>query len=204
MTTRRGGPAAEYAACGETLFGTTAAAYARYRPGKPDAAVRVRAAPLHGVPAPVPVDLVTRTAQVPCAPLTVVRRLAHVDLMDAHPGVLAQAMAESRAVLGAGTTSSYGEVRTVTSQPADRGPDLIACRRAFLRFPVARPWTPETVVGHLRRTSFAPPDLFSDRHEAFEFEARTRQLLDAYTKRGVLREAAALTVLLGRRPGSAR
>jgi hypothetical protein len=68
------------------------------------------------------------------------------------------------------------------------------------RFPVARAWTPETVVGYLRSTSFAQPDLFADRHEAFEAEAR--QLLDVHAKDGVLREESVFTVLLARRPGS--
>ncbi|MFF1839012.1 hypothetical protein ACFVXE_33250 [Streptomyces sp. NPDC058231] len=69
------------------------------------------------------------------------------------------------------------------------------------RFPVARAWTPETAVGYLRSTSFARPDLFSDRHEAFESQAR--QLLNLYAKDGVLREEAVFTVLLARRPGNA-
>lgn len=59
------------------------------------------------------------------------------------------------------------------------------------RFPAARAWTPETVVGYLRSTSFARPELFADRHEAFETEAR--QLLDVHAKDGVLREESVFT-----------
>lgn len=106
MTTCPGGPAASTAASGEALFGTTAAEYARYRPGVPAAAVRLLAATLHGVPAPVLLDLGTGTAQVPCALLSVVPRLAHVDLVDVNQGMLAQAMEELKAVLGACTVSA--------------------------------------------------------------------------------------------------
>lgn len=283
MTTCPGGPAADSTASGEALFGTTAAEYARYRPGVPDAAVRLLAATLHGVPAPVLLDLGTGTAQVPCALLPVVPRLAHVDLVDVNQGMLALAMAELKADLGACTVSAYaGEAHTFTPQVPGRGPDLITCCRAFHwmdraavlemadrvaaphatvaimgdgslwthdaewtgalreliqtylgpgrragtrgtyatpgrsyeddlaaspfsqlrehRFPVARAWTPETVVGYLRSTSFAQPDLFADRHQAFEAEAR--QLLDVHAKDGVLREESVFTVLLARRPGS--
>ncbi|MFZ3491827.1 hypothetical protein ACODT5_01050 [Streptomyces sp. 5.8] len=42
---------------GQALFGATACDYARYRPGIPDAAVRLLAAALHGVPAPTLPDL---------------------------------------------------------------------------------------------------------------------------------------------------
>ena len=68
------------------------------------------------------------------------------------------------------------------------------------RFPVARTWTPDTVVGYLRSTSFAQPQLFAGRHEAFEAEAR--QLLGAHAHGGVLREERVFTVLLARRLGS--
>ena len=284
MTTCSAGPAADSAAFGEALFGTTTAEYARYRPGVPDAAVRLLAATLHGVPAPVLLDLGTGTAQVPRALLSVVPRLAHVDLVDVNQAMLAQAVAELKeAAPGACSVSAYvGEAHTFTSQPPGRGPDLITCCRAFHwmdraavlemadrvaaphatvavmgdgslwthdaewtgalreliqtylgpdrragtrgsyatpgrtyeddlaaspfselrehRFPVARAWTPKTVVGYLRSTSFARPELFADRHEAFEAEAR--QLLDVHAKNGVLREEAVFTVLMARRPGS--
>lgn len=284
MTTRPGRPAADPAACEEALFGTTAAAYARYRPGVPDAAVRLLAATLHGVPAPILLDLGTGTAQVPCALLSVVPRLAHVDLVDVNQGMLTQAMAELKAALGSCTASAYaGEAHTFTPRPPGRGHDLITCCRAFHwmdraavlemadrvaaphatvaiigdgslwthdaewtgalrelvqrylgtgrragtqgtyvtpgrsyeddlaaspfsevsehRFPVVRAWTPETVVGYLRSTSFARPELFADQHEAFEAEAR--QLLDVHAKDGGLREESLFSVLLARQPGSA-
>lgn len=69
------------------------------------------------------------------------------------------------------------------------------------RFPVTRAWTPANVVGYLCSTSFARPDLFTDRHEAFETEAV--QLLDAYAAQGVLREESEFTMLLAHRPGAA-
>jgi SAM-dependent methyltransferase len=72
---------------------------------------------------------------------------------------------------------------------------------AHHRFPVARIWTPEDVVGYLRTTSFAGADLFGDRHSAFEADAQA--LLDAHAREGLLVEDAVFTVLLARRPGGA-
>ncbi|MFF4855414.1 hypothetical protein ACFY2N_11010 [Streptomyces rubiginosohelvolus] len=67
-----------------------------------------------------------------------------------------------------------------------------AVRRA-----VRRLWTPATVVGYLRSTSFARPALFGDRHARFEAEAQ--QLLEHHSERGGLIEDAVFTVLLARR-----
>ncbi|WP_431045301.1 class I SAM-dependent methyltransferase [Streptomyces sp. P1-3] len=284
MTSRSDEPSKGTALAGEELFGMTAAEYARYRPGVPDAAVRLLAATLHGVPAPVLLDLGTGTAQVPRALPPVVPRLAHVGLVDVNPGMLAQAMAELEPVLGTCTASAHaGEAQTFVPQTQGRRPDLVTCCRAFHwmdrpavlqmadraaaphaavaitgdgslgthgadwtvalreliqtylgvrrragargtytepgrsyeddladsafsdvrehRFPVSRAWKPESVVGYLRSTSFARPDLFADRHG--EFEAEARQRLKAYTHGGVLREEAVFTVLLARRPGAA-
>ncbi|NUK23920.1 methyltransferase [Streptomyces lunaelactis] len=266
------------------MFGTAAAEYASYRPGVPDAAVHLLAATLHGVPAPILLDLGTGTAQVPRALLPVVPRLAHVDLVDVNAGMLSQAMTALEPVLGACTASVFaGEAHTFVPHLPGRRPELVTCCRAFHwmdrpavlamagrvaaphaavaimgdgslwthdadwtvalreliqtylgpgrragsrgtyttpgrsyeddlatsafsnvsehRFPVARAWTPETVVGYLRSTSFARPGLFADRHEAFEAEAR--RLLAAYAHGGVLREDAVFTVLLARKPGTA-
>jgi SAM-dependent methyltransferase len=69
------------------------------------------------------------------------------------------------------------------------------------RFPVARTWTPEDVLGYLRTTSFAGADLFGERHSAFEADARA--LLDAHASEGLLLEHAVFTVLLARRPSDA-
>lgn len=284
MTMHSGEPAiADTPGGGESLFGTAAADYARYRPGVPDAAVRLLAATLHGVPAPVLLDLGAGTGQVPRALLAVVPRLAHIDLVDVNQGMLAQAMADLRPALGTTTVSAFaGEAHTYAPLRPGQGPDLVTCCRAFHwmdraavldmvdrisaphaavavlgdgslwtyesdwtaalreliqsflgpsrragtrgtyggpgrsyrddfaasafstvsehRSPVTRAWTPANVVGYLRSTSFARPDLFADRHEAFEAEAI--QLLDEYATEGVLREAAEFTVLLGRRPGA--
>ncbi|WP_326812422.1 class I SAM-dependent methyltransferase [Streptomyces scopuliridis] len=96
------------------------------------AAVRLLAATLHGVPEPVLLDVGTGTAQVPRALLSIVPRLAHVDLVDVNQGMLAQAMADLKAALGACTVSAYaGEAHTFTPQVPGRGPDLITCCRAF-------------------------------------------------------------------------
>ncbi|MFH9742670.1 methyltransferase domain-containing protein [Streptomyces roseolus] len=67
------------------------------------------------------------------------------------------------------------------------------------RFPVARAWTPEDVLGYLRTTSFARPTLFADRHH--EFEAEALRLLQGHARGGLLKEDAEFTVLLARRPG---
>ncbi|MBL1109895.1 class I SAM-dependent methyltransferase [Streptomyces sp. 5-8] len=277
-------PSAGPAPLGEALFGTVADAYARYRPGVPDAAVRLLAATLHGVPAPVLLDLGTGTAQVPRALLPVVPRLAHVDLVDINQQMLAQAMTAIEPLIGTCTVSPYaGEAHTFVPEGPGRRPDLVTCCRAFhwmdrpavlemvdrvaaphatvavmgdgslwtydadwtvalreliqtylgpgrragargtytapgrsyeddladsafsdvreYRFPMTRAWTPESVVGYLRSTSFARPDLFGDRHQAFETEVR--QLLGAYARGGTLREDAVFTILLARRPGAA-
>ncbi|MEU8434134.1 class I SAM-dependent methyltransferase [Streptomyces sp. NPDC029216] len=117
----------------EELFGPgAAAAYARYRPGVPDAAVRLLAASLHGVPAPVLLDLGTGTAQVPRALLPVVPRLAHVDLVDVSPEMLARATAELAPLLGTRTADTHlGPAHTFAPHPAHPRPDLITCCRAF-------------------------------------------------------------------------
>ncbi|MFJ8785843.1 hypothetical protein [Streptomyces sp. NPDC102476] len=69
------------------------------------------------------------------------------------------------------------------------------------RFPVARAWLPEDVVGYLRTTSFAHPALSADQHQ--ELEAEALGLLRRHAYRGVLKEDAEFTVLLARRPGGA-
>ncbi|WP_328664937.1 IS3 family transposase [Streptomyces sp. NBC_00328] len=77
-------PAAPASGSDDALFGTEAADYARYRPGLPDAAVRLLAATQHGVPGPVLLDLGTGTGQVPRALLPVLHRLVHIDLVGIH------------------------------------------------------------------------------------------------------------------------
>ncbi|MFF3015532.1 class I SAM-dependent methyltransferase [Streptomyces sp. NPDC057939] len=68
-------------------------------------------------------------------------------------------------------------------------------------FPFTRAWTPRTVLGYLRSTSFARPDLFTD-HTGFEEQAHA--LLLEHTHDGALREDGVFTVLLAHRPGVAR
>ncbi|MEU2251376.1 class I SAM-dependent methyltransferase [Streptomyces sp. NPDC019224] len=68
--------------------------------------------------------------------------------------------------------------------------------------PLRRVWTPETVVGYLRSTSFARPGLFGDRHPRFETEVRA--LLEHAAPESGLVEDGVFDVLLARRPGGAR
>lgn len=265
---------------GPELFGTAAAGYDRFRPGVPDAAVRLLAAALLSRPDPVLLDLGTGTGQVPRALLPVVPRMVHVDLVDVNEAMLAQARAGIEPLLGAATVSTFtGEAHTFAG--AGRAADLVTCCRSFhwmnrpavlemadrvsapdavvaimgdgslwtyesdwtaalralirsylgerrragslgtysepsrsyeedlaaspfsdvaeRRFPVARTWTPEDVVGYLRSTSFARPALFADRHHQFEAEALG--LLSTHARNGVLEERTVFTVLLARRPG---
>ncbi|MGW6202314.1 class I SAM-dependent methyltransferase [Streptomyces sp. NPDC055089] len=268
---------------GRDLFGTAAADYDRFRPGVPNAAVRLLAAVLLGRPNPVLLDLGTGTGQVPRALLPVVPRLAHVDLVDVNEAMLAQARAGIEPLLGAATVSTFtGKAHTFAG--AGREADLVTCCRSFhwmdrpavlgmadrvsapdavvaimgdgslwtyesdwtaalrtlirsylgesrragslgtyaepsrsyeedlaaspfsdvaeRRFPLARTWTPEDVVGYLRSTSFARPAFFADRHHQFEAEAL--DLLGTHARGGVLEERAVFTVLLARRPGGRR
>ncbi|WP_329164338.1 methyltransferase domain-containing protein [Streptomyces sp. NBC_01267] len=69
-------------------------------------------------------------------------------------------------------------------------------------FPVTRAWAPQEVLGYLRTTSFAAPELFAERHQAFEDEALA--LLHAQAVDGSLVEDAMFRVLLARRPEGAR
>ncbi|WP_241518554.1 methyltransferase [Streptomyces sp. CB03238] len=111
---------------GEALFGTAAGECARYRPGMPDAAVRLLDAALPGVPAPVLSDPGTGTGQVPLALLPAVPRLTHVDL------VLDRAMNELEPLLKKCTVSAYaGEAHTFAPRKPERRPGLVTCCRAF-------------------------------------------------------------------------
>ncbi|MFG2386059.1 methyltransferase domain-containing protein [Streptomyces avermitilis] len=58
------------------------------------------------------------------------------------------------------------------------------------------------VLGYLRTTSFAAPELFAERHQAVEDEAL--DLLHAHAVDGSLVEEATFRVLLARRPEGAR
>lgn len=132
MITCPGEPTAGTVASPEALFGTAAAEYARYRPGVPDGAARLPASALHGVPAPVLLDLGSGIAQVPHALLSVVPRLAHASLVDVNRGMLTQALAELKESLGACTVSAYaGEADAFTPQAPGRSPDLVTCCRGF-------------------------------------------------------------------------
>ncbi|MEU7354318.1 methyltransferase domain-containing protein [Streptomyces albidoflavus] len=96
----------------------------------------------------------------------------------------------------AGTRGTYARRgRSYEEDLADSAFSDVAARR----FPVARAWTPEDILGYLRTTSFARPALFAGRHH--EFEAEALRLLQGHARGGVLKEDAEFTVLLARRPG---
>lgn len=165
----------------EALFGTgSAAAYARYRPGVPDAAVRLLAASLHGVPAPVLLDLGTGTAQVPRALLPVVPRLAHVDLVDVNPEMLARATADLAPLLGTRTAAAHlGQAHTYVPQLPHHRPDLVTCCRAFH-------WMDRTAVLRMADRVAAPHAVLAIMgdgslwtHEA-EWTAALRELVRAH------------------------
>ncbi|MGW1158881.1 class I SAM-dependent methyltransferase [Streptomyces sp. NPDC002519] len=99
----------------------------------------------------------------------------------------------------AGTGAAYREPRRSYEE------DLAASAWSDVtehHFPVDRAWAPKDVIGYLRSTSFASPELFGERHTTFEAEART--LLDAHASGDSLTEHAVFTVLLARRGGGAR
>ncbi|MGW1766480.1 class I SAM-dependent methyltransferase [Streptomyces sp. NPDC002073] len=94
----------------------------------------------------------------------------------------------------AGTTGAYREPgRRYEDDLADSAFSDIAEHR----IPFTRVWTPQSVMGYLRSTSFARPDLFAD-HPGFEEQA----LLLRHAQGGVLHEDGVFTVLLARRPGA--
>ncbi|MFI5642020.1 class I SAM-dependent methyltransferase [Streptomyces goshikiensis] len=98
----------------------------------------------------------------------------------------------------AGTTSTY-------SEPGRRYEDDLTDSAfsdiAEHRIPFTRTWTPAEVLGYLRSTSFARPDLFTD-HPRFEEQAHA--LLLEHARDGVLTEDGVFTVLLAHRSGAAR
>ncbi|CAM5282645.1 class I SAM-dependent methyltransferase [Streptomyces atroolivaceus] len=100
----------------------------------------------------------------------------------------------------AGTTGAYAE-------PGRRYEDDLA-ESPFSdveehHFPLRRVWTPDKVIGYLRSTSFARPDLFGERHPRFETEARALLEQHAAAKDGLV-EDGVFDVLLARRPEGAR
>ena len=82
---------------------------------------------------------------------------------------------------------------SIACQVSSQGVDL---------FPVTRTWGPHEVLGYLRTTSFAAPELFAERHQAFDDEALA--LLHAHAVDGSLVEEATFRVLLAWRPEGAR
>ncbi|MFD8258649.1 class I SAM-dependent methyltransferase [Streptomyces griseoluteus] len=267
----------------EGLFTSTAADYARHRPGIPPEAVSLLADTMRDADRPALLDLGSGTGQVPAALLPAVPRIGGVDLVDLDQDMLRQAattlepLLSSRpagfhpvaaedftppfdgyqadlitcarslhwmdrsavlkmadlatspeatvAIMGDGSLWTYraawtaalkqliqsylGEERRAGASGVYAGPgrryedDLAASpfhQVTERRFPVRRVWTSAQVLGYLRSTSFARPDLFGGRHDRFEAEAR--ELLERHSERGGLVEEAVFTVLLARRPGA--
>lgn len=261
---------------------TSAAEYARYRPGIPPEVVSLLADTMRDADRPVLLDLGSGTGQVPAGLLPAVPRIERVDLVDPDQGMLRQAADALGSLLG-GRPAGFHPVAAEDFTPPFDGyrADLVTCARSFHwmdrsavlkmadrvtapgaavaimgdgslwtygadwtaalkqliqsylgearragtgglyagpgrryeddlaassfhqvtehRFPVRRVWPPAKVVGYLRSTSFARPDLFGDRHDRFEAEAL--ELLERHSERGGLVEDALFTVLLARRPG---
>ncbi|MYT25564.1 methyltransferase domain-containing protein [Streptomyces sp. SID7760] len=266
----------------EGLFTSTAAAYARHRPGIPPEAVSLLADAMRDADRPALLDLGSGTGQVPAALLPAVPRIDRVDLVDPDQDMLRQAAATLEPLLG-GRLASFHPVAAEDFTPPYGGyrADLVTCARSFhwmdrsavlkmadrvaapqatvaimgdgslwtyrsgwtaalkqliqsylgeerragaggvyagpgrryeddlaaspfsqvaeRRFPVRRVWTPAQVLGYLRSTSFARPELFAGRHDRFEAEAL--ELLERDSERGGLVEDAVFTVLLARRSG---
>ncbi|WP_030841464.1 class I SAM-dependent methyltransferase [Streptomyces sp. NRRL S-475] len=99
----------------------------------------------------------------------------------------------------AGARSSYAEPRRSYEEDLAASAFNDVTEHLFL---VTRAWAPQEVLGYLRTTSFAAPELFAERHQAFEDEALA--LLHAHAVDGSLVEEATFRVLLARRPGGAR
>lgn len=121
----------------EALFASAAATYARYRPGLPDAAVRLLADVLRGRPSPVLLDLGTGTGQVPLALLSAGAALTQIEAVDVSTQMLSQAGQALNPVLGHCTLTlahaaadAYEPLATLPGEP-DSGPDLITCCRSF-------------------------------------------------------------------------
>ncbi|MFK0119292.1 class I SAM-dependent methyltransferase [Streptomyces sp. NPDC090994] len=129
--TRPDQPASE-AVSDDALFGPEAADYARYRPGLPDAVIHLLAAAQHGVPAPVLLDLGTGTGQVARALLPVLRRLAHISLVDVNASMLQAARAALEPVRGACTVDVFtGAAHDFAPAAPGLAPTLITCCRSF-------------------------------------------------------------------------
>jgi ubiquinone/menaquinone biosynthesis C-methylase UbiE len=123
---------AQPSSSGEALFGSEAVGYARYRPGLPDAVVRLLAATQHSVPGPVLLDLGTGTGQVPCALLPVLHRVVHIDLVDVNRQMLQAALAALEPVRGTCTVDAFtGAAHTFAPAVPGRAPSLITCNRSF-------------------------------------------------------------------------
>ncbi|MFF5969925.1 class I SAM-dependent methyltransferase [Streptomyces sp. NPDC012769] len=111
---------------------TSAADYARHRPGIPPVAVSLLADTMRDVDRPVLLDLGSGTGQVPAALLPAVPRIARVDLVDPDQNMLRQAAATLEPLLG-GRPAGFHLVAAEGFTPPFNGyqADLITCARSF-------------------------------------------------------------------------
>lgn len=121
----------------EALFAAAAAPYARYRPGVPDAAVRLLADILRGQSVPVLLDLGTGTGQVPLALRAAVPDLAHIEAVDVSQQMLDQARVALAPALDRCTLTlvrcaadAYRPLTPLSGEEA-QAPDLVTCCRSY-------------------------------------------------------------------------
>ncbi|MDX6761147.1 hypothetical protein SIN09_17360 [Streptomyces sp. F8] len=122
-------------------------------------------------------------------------RTHHAEWTVALRGLIRSHLGEDRRAGATGTCREPG--RRYEDDLADSAfSDIVEHRISF-----SRAWTPLSVLGCLRSTSFARPDLSAD-HAGFEEQAE--DLLHQHAQDGVLHEDGVFTVLLARRPGTTR
>lgn len=116
----------------EGLFTSTAAHYARHRPGIPPEAVSLLADTMRDADRPALLDLGSGTGQVPAALLPAVPSIARVDVVDPDQDMLRQAAAALEPLLS-GRPAGFHPVAAEDFKPPydDYRADLITCARSF-------------------------------------------------------------------------
>ncbi|EFL19862.1 class I SAM-dependent methyltransferase [Streptomyces sp. C] len=114
------------------LFTSTAADYARHRPGIPPEAVSLLAETMRTADHPALLDLGSGTGQVPAALLPAVPRIDRVDLVDPDQDMLRQAATTLEPLLGARPAGFHPVAAEDFTPPCDGyRADLITCARSF-------------------------------------------------------------------------
>ncbi|WP_329453374.1 class I SAM-dependent methyltransferase (plasmid) [Streptomyces sp. NBC_01724] len=169
----------------ETLFGAAAADYARYRPGVPDAAIRLLADTLRGRPAPAVLDLGTGTGQVPLALLTALPSLAHIEavdvsqrMLDQARNALAPALNRCTLTLVHATADAYAPLAPLSGREA-WAPDLVTCCRAFhwMNRPAVLTMADRVAAPHATIAIMGDGSLWT--HEA-DWTTALRELIQSY------------------------